>query len=76
MMPLSARVVYERRQEAYRDYLLHQQKYRRMLHEVRETEFFNWYSRAQRVRGRWCREQGIASRGIYGPAVDAAEIWG
>jgi hypothetical protein len=45
------------------------------VNQLRDVEFFEWYTKLQRVRGRWCKEQGVASRGAYGPAVDAAELW-
>lgn len=76
IMPLTPRVVYEHRVEAEEAYFGDKLKFRRIMMEQREVEFHNWYSRLQRVRGRWCREQGVASRGVYGPAVDASEIWG
>uniref|UniRef100_A0A7S1QQN5 Uncharacterized protein n=1 Tax=Neobodo designis TaxID=312471 RepID=A0A7S1QQN5_NEODS len=73
---VSARVVYEHRvqlkDEFYRTYKANQ----RVLAEAREIELFQWYGKMQRVRGKWCRAQGVTSRGIYTPAVDAAEIWG
>jgi hypothetical protein len=76
VMPLTPRVVFEHSEEAEDAYFVARDKYRRMLQETRELEFHNWYTRLQRVRGRWCREQGVTSRGAYGPAVDASEIWG
>ncbi len=76
IMPLTPRVVYEHNVESEDAYFVARDKYKIILKETRELEFHNWYNRLQRVRGRWCREQGVASRGAYGPAVDASEIWG
>ena len=76
IMPLTPRIVYEHDVEAEDAFFLARDKYKVLLEETREYEFYNWYNRVQRVRGRWCREQGVTSRGAYGPAVDAAEIWG
>eukprot|EP00758_Cryptobia_borreli_P012773 Tbor_TRINITY_DN5773_c4_g2::TRINITY_DN5773_c4_g2_i1::g.20533::m.20533 len=76
VMPLSARSVYEHRAEKRIDFLAEYSADRRKLVQMREHEFYEWYMKLQRVRGRWCRENGIRSRGVYGPAVDAAEIWG
>jgi hypothetical protein len=49
---------------------------RRKIEELKSEEFWGWYLKLQRVRSRWCREHDISSRGVYGPAVDAAELWG
>lgn len=76
VIPLTPRVAYEHLSESEDAYFVARDKYKQILKETRELEFNNWYNRLQRVRGRWCREQGVASRGAYGPAVDAAEIWG
>jgi hypothetical protein len=76
VMPLTPRVVYEHRRETEEAFFAKNKRYRGILKETRDVEFYQWYSRLQRVRGRWCREQGIRSRGAYGPEVDAAEIWG
>jgi hypothetical protein len=75
VIPLTPRVVYEHRVETEDAYFARKRKYRAILTETRDMEFYNWYSRVQRVRGRWCREQNIRSKGIYGPEVDAAEIF-
>jgi hypothetical protein len=76
IMPLTARVVWERRTEKWSDFSRKVRRDRRIILEVRDVEFHEWYAKLQRVRGRWCRDQGIASRGVYSAAVDAAEIWG
>lgn len=76
IMPLTARVVYEHDSEQR---ILTSRKMRVDRHRVEELkthEFWGWYVKLQRVRGRWCKEQGVSSRGVYGPAVDAAELWG
>ncbi len=76
MMPVTARSVYEHRKEVAE--LFHRKTrtdFDRLM-ELRDQEFFDWYSKLQRVRGRWCRAQGVTSRGNYGKAVDASEIWG
>ncbi|EPY29536.1 hypothetical protein STCU_01514 [Strigomonas culicis] len=76
IMPMTPRVVYEHAQEKRIDFGKKIRSDRRRIQEMRVTEFWGWYMKLQRVRGRWCREQGVSSRGVYGPAVDAAELWG
>jgi hypothetical protein len=76
IMPLTPRVVYEHRQEKRIDFMKKFNSDRRKLQTMRHHEFWGWYNKLQRVRGRWCKEQGVSSRGVYGPAVDASELWG
>lgn len=76
VMPMTPRVVYEHAQEKRIDYDRQMRADRRRVEQLKVMEFWGWYTKLQRVRGRWCREQGVTSRGVYGPAVDAAELWG
>eukprot|EP00744_Colponema_vietnamica_P025578 GILI01037643.1.p2 GENE.GILI01037643.1~~GILI01037643.1.p2 ORF type:complete len:119 (+),score=19.54 GILI01037643.1:40-357(+) len=76
IMPVTPRTAYEYRREVRQDFFRQQATDRRQIQEMKETEFHEWYMKLQRVRGKWCRENSIRSRGVYGPAVDAAEIWG
>lgn len=76
VMPMTPRVVYEHAQEKRIDFSKTMRRDRRRVEELKTLEFWGWYMKLQRVRGRWCREQGVSSRGVYGPAVDAAELWG
>lgn len=76
VMPMTPRVVYEHAQEKRIDFGKKMRLDRRRIENLKQEEFWGWYNKLQRVRGRWCREHGIASRGVYGPAVDAAELWG
>ena len=76
IVPLSARVVYEHREQLKAEFSRTYIANKRILAEAREIELFQWYGKLQRVRGKWCRAQGVTSRGVYSPAVDAAEIWG
>lgn len=76
VIPLTPRVVYEHRNEQRIDFARQTKRDRAKIIEMRDREFHEWYSKLQRVRGKWCRENEIASRGVYGPAVDSAEIWG
>lgn len=73
---LTPRVAFEHRMEAKHELRQRTSTARRQLEELRKQEYFEWYNKVQRVRGKWCREQGISSRGCYTAAVDAAEIWG
>lgn len=74
--PLTARVVYEHDNEQRISVTRKFRTDRRRVEELKSHEFWGWYVKLQRVRGRWCKDQGISSRGVYGPAVDAAELWG
>lgn len=76
VIPMTPRVVYEHAQEKRIDFGKQMRLDRRRIEILKQEEFWGWYNKVQRVRGRWCRENGIASRGAYGPAVDAAELWG
>lgn len=76
VMPMTPRVVYEHAQEKRIDFDKKVRRDRRQISQLRTQEFWSWYTKLQRVRGRWCREQGVSSRGVYTPAVDAAELWG
>ncbi|KAG5474976.1 hypothetical protein CUR178_04426 [Leishmania enriettii] len=76
VMPMTPRVVFEHAQEKRIDYAKKMHRDRRLVQQLRTHEFWGWYMKLQRVRGRWCKEQGVSSRGVYGPAVDAAELWG
>lgn len=76
VMPMTPRVVYEHSQEKRIDFAKKMRSDRRHVEQLKHLEFWGWYMKLQRVRGRWCREQGVSSRGVYGPAVDAAELWG
>lgn len=76
VMPMTPRVVYEYSREQRQDAVAMQRADKRAISEMKETEFHEWYMKLQRVRGKWCRENSIRSRGVYGPAVDAAELWG
>lgn len=76
VMPLTPRVVFEHRYEKFSEFQKTIKQDRRVIFGMREHEFHDWYMKLQRVRGKWCRQNDISSRGIYGPAVDAAEIWG
>ncbi|CCW68732.1 unnamed protein product [Phytomonas sp. Hart1] len=76
VMPMTPRVVYEHAQEKRIDFAKKIRRDRNRMEELKQTEFWGWYTKLQRVRGRWCREQEISSRGVYGPAVDAADLWG
>ena len=73
---ITAKLVWEDFQEQKFMWNYHRASARVKLSDLRDVEMFEWYTKLQRVRGRWCREQGIASRGVYGPAIDAAEMWG
>lgn len=75
-MAVTPRVVAEHRVEKTIEFGKRIRRDRRMLMELRDREFYEWYGKLQRVRGRWCRAQGVTSRGVYTKAVDAAEIWG
>lgn len=76
VMPMTPRVVYEHSQEQQIDLSKKMRLDRRRIQNLKQNEFWGWYNKLQRVRGRWCREHNIRSRGVYGPAVDAAELWG
>lgn len=76
LMAVTPRVVAEHRVEKTIEFGKRIRRDRRMLMELRDREFYEWYGKLQRVRGRWCRAQGVTSRGVYTKAVDAAEIWG
>lgn len=76
IVPQTARVVHEHYLELHNEFWQGVRRDRAIMREVREVELHQWYNKAQKVRGRWCRDQGIASRGVYSPAVDAAELWG
>lgn len=76
IMPLTPRVVYEHRYEKINEFKKKVKEDRRIIFGMREHEFHDWYMKLQRVRGKWCRQNEVSSRGIYGPAVDAAEMWG
>ena len=76
VMPMTPRVVYEYEREQRQDAFAMQRSDKAAISELKETEFYEWYMKLQRVRGKWCRENEIRSRGVYGPAVDAAELWG
>lgn len=76
IMPLTPRVVYEHDQETKIAARKKMRTDRHRVEELKNQEFWGWFMKLQRVRGRWCKEQGVSSRGIYGPAVDAAELWG
>jgi hypothetical protein len=76
IMPLTPRVVYEHENEKRILTSRRMRTDRRRIEELKTHEFWGWYMKLQRVRGRWCKEQGVASRGVYGPAVDASELWG
>lgn len=76
IMPLTPRVVFEHENEHKILTARKMRSDRRRIEDLRHQEFWGWYMKLQRVRGRWCKESGIASRGVYGPAVDAAELWG
>ena len=75
LMPVTARSVFEHRQEMEADWKEKTRKDRLLLKEQRELEFHNWYKKVQQVRGRWCRDNNVTSRGNYTRAVDAAEYW-
>eukprot|EP00796_Vickermania_ingenoplastis_P008349 gene8349-5848_t len=76
VMPMTPRVVHEHAQEKRIDLSKRMRLDRRRIEALKQEEFWGWYNKLQRVRGRWCREHGVTSRGAYGPAVDAAELWG
>lgn len=76
VMPMTPRVVFEHAQEKRIDFSKKMHHDRRLVEQLRTLEFWGWYMKLQRVRGRWCKEHGVSSRGVYGPAVDAAELWG
>lgn len=76
VMPMTPRVVFEHAQEKRIDFAKKMHHDRRLVEQLRTHEFWGWYMKLQRVRGRWCKEHGVSSRGVYGPAVDAAELWG
>lgn len=76
IMPLTPRVVVEHENEHRIAVGRKMREDRRKIEDLRTREFWGWYNKLQRVRGRWCKEHGVASRGVYGPAVDAAELWG
>lgn len=76
LMPRTARVVYEHDQELKDEVKRTRRANMMILDEAKELELFQWYQKLQRVRGRWCRDQGVTSRGVYSPAVDASELWG
>ncbi|EAN79766.1 uncharacterized protein TEOVI_000273100 [Trypanosoma equiperdum] len=76
VLPMTPRVVFEHANEKRIDTAKKMRRDRRRIEELKTLEFWGWYMKLQRVRGRWCREQGVSSRGVYGPAVDAAELWG
>lgn len=76
IMPLTPRVVFEHENEHRMLTSRKMHSDRRKVEVLRHQEFWGWYMKLQRVRGRWCKENGVASRGVYGPAVDAAELWG
>lgn len=75
LMPVTSRSFFEHKQEATLDFQEKTRKDRLLLKEARELEFHNWYKKVQQVRGRWCRDNNVTSRGNYGRAVDAAEYW-
>lgn len=76
VMPMTPRVVFEHAQEKRIDFDKKARLDRRRIEALKQEEFWGWYNKLQRVRGRWCREHNVSSRGVYGPAVDAAELWG
>jgi len=76
VMPITPRAVFEYKREVSQDYFAMVRSDKRVISQLKENEFHEWYMKLQRVRGKWCRENSIRSRGVYGPAVDAAEIWG
>jgi hypothetical protein len=76
IMPLTPRVVFEHHNEKKILVSRQMRSDRRKVEVLKHQEFWGWYMKLQRVRGRWCKENGVASRGVYGPAVDAAELWG
>lgn len=76
VIPMTPRVVYEHAQEKRIDFGKRMRLDRRRIETLKQEEFWGWYNKLQRVRGRWCREHSITSRGVYSPAVDAAELWG
>ena len=75
LMPVTNRSVFEHREEMTHDFNMKMRVDKKALHTAREVEFHQWYNQVQRVRGRWCRENGVTSRGSYTRAVDAAEYW-
>ena len=72
---LTARAVGEDHDEAVASFSMKHKDARQKVGELRDTEYYEWYTKLQRVRGKWCRENGVSSRGVYSPSVDAAEIW-
>ena len=76
ILPLTARISHEHYLEAKSERTVNTIRNKALLAEVADTELHHWYGKVQRVRGRWCRDQGIASRGVYSAAIDAAELWG
>jgi hypothetical protein len=76
ILNLTPRVVYEHKLELKHQFAINLKTNKAILREVRDVELHQWYTKLQRVRGRWCRDQKITSRGVYSPAVDAAELWG
>lgn len=76
IMKLTARVYHEHREELRTEFRNTFVANKKIIDEARDVELYNWYTKVQRVRGRWCRDQGVTSRGVYSGAVDAAELWG
>ena len=58
VMPTTPRFIYEKMCEHRIDWMKKMRLDRRRMEHVRNTEFHEWYGKLQRVRGRWCREQG------------------
>ena len=75
LMPVTQRSVFEHREEIRDAFSKKMRNDKRMLATAREVDFHQWYNQVQRVRGRWCRDNGVTSRGSYTRAVDAAEYW-